>query len=141
LIGSWTASGETEFGTWSDTYTITAGTPPKISHPSSWGDDTSYTNYKDAAIVFVYNFSETAGCLIIKRPDSKYSAVYFKDLTTTSVLLGDAYDSSVTYDPDNPNATDPAVSTLDAAKERFKPANAELYGGGSAQTGTPQTKS
>jgi hypothetical protein len=134
LIGTWTASGEG----WSETFTIVAGTPPKISHPNGYGD---YTDYSNASIEYVYNFSDTAGCLIIKRPDNKFSAVYFQALTAASVLLGNAYDTRVEYDYTNPNATDPAVADLDAAKERFKPENAAIYGGGSAQIGTPQQKS
>jgi hypothetical protein len=133
LIGSWTASGDG----WSDTFVITDGTPPTISHPSGWGD---YTDYSSASIEYVYNFSDAAGCLIIKRPDDKFSAVYFKDLTATAVLLGNAYDTKVTYDENNPNAADPAVEDLEVAKERFKPENASEYGGGSAQSGTPQEK-
>jgi hypothetical protein len=133
LIGSWTASGDG----WSDTYVIKAGSPPKISHPSG---DGGYMDYTDASIEYVYNFSAAAGCLIIKRPDGKFSAVYFKNLTASSVLLGNAYNTTVDWDPNNPNAADPAVTTLEAAKERFKPENADTYGGGSAQGGTPQTK-
>jgi hypothetical protein len=133
LVGTWIFSGD-----WPDPYTITAGTPPTISHPSGFG---GYTDYTNASIEYVYNFSETAGCLIIKREENKYTAVYFKDLTANTVLLGDAYDTSVEgYDENNPNAADPAVADLEAAKERFKPENADAYGGGSAQTGDPQQK-
>jgi hypothetical protein len=133
LIGSWTASGDG----WSDTYIIKAGSPPKISHPSG---DGGYMDYTDASIKHVYNFSDAAGCLIIERPDGKFSAVYFKDLTANNVLLGNAYDTNKVYDGNNPNGQDPATTTLEAAKERFKPENADAYGGGSAQGGDPQTR-
>jgi hypothetical protein len=132
LVGTWIFPGDSP-----DPYTITAGTPPTISHPSGFG---GYTDYTDAPIEYVYNFSETAGCLIIKREENKYTAVYFKDLTASTVLLGDAYDTSIVYDASKPNEADPATGTLGAAKERFKPENADSYGGGSAQTGNPQQK-
>jgi hypothetical protein len=131
LIGSWIVSGDG----WSDQFTITAG--QTISHPSDFG---GYMDYSNASIEYVYNFSETAGCLIIKRAANKYTAVYFSSLTATTVLLGNAYDTNKQYDATNPDAQDPAVDTLELAKERFKPKNADSYGGGSAQTGTPLIK-
>ncbi|MDR0878032.1 MAG: hypothetical protein LBN21_08265 [Treponema sp.] len=127
LIGTWFA----DFGGgYTDTYIVTATT---ISHPDGWPP------YADASIEWVYNFNSggTAGCIIIKRAeDNKYNAVYFKELTATTVLLGDAYDTTITW----PDDTDSSVATLDEAKNRFKPENADTYGGGSAQTGLPQTK-
>ncbi|GAB6391614.1 MAG: hypothetical protein MdMp014T_0987 [Treponematales bacterium] len=121
LTGTWQASGEG----WTDTYTITAGA---ISHPDGWPE------YEDARIAWVYNFSNSAGCVIIQRvEDGKYTAVYFKDLSADSVLLGDAYTAADDTQPVE-------AGTLDEAKEKFAPANAERYGGGSAQAGTPQTK-
>jgi hypothetical protein len=140
LIGTWKASGtykgedETDI-TWTDTYTITAGTGTQIgaiSHPEGW-------TWQNATIEYVYNFSDTAGCLIVGYANgttNKYNAVYFRDLSSGSVLLGEAYDTTIAY----PDDTDSSVATLDEAKKRFAPENAEAYGGSSAQTGTPQTK-
>ncbi|GHV86718.1 hypothetical protein AGMMS50255_0350 [Spirochaetia bacterium] len=134
LIGTW----EYNYEGGSDVYRVTETT---ISHITGWGD---FTDYSEATIEFVYNFSNTAGCLIIQRhgtADTKYSAVYFKNLTAATVLLGDARDISVIgWDPENPNAADPAVADLETAKDRFKPENAEMWGGGSALVGTPQTR-
>jgi hypothetical protein len=133
LAGTWTASGGEGANAWTDTYTITLGTggsKSTISHPGDYG----YTN---AEIEYVYNITDTAGCIIIKHTEGdnsgKYDAVYFKDLSSTQVLLGDAWDAN---DP----AYEAAVDSLDAAKEKFKPANAEAYGGWTAQMGTPQQK-
>jgi hypothetical protein len=141
LIGTWKGSGTYpgEDGTevsWTDTYTITSGSGDilgTIAHPDGW-------TWQDANIEYVYNFSDSAGCLIVKYTDSsnngKYNAVYFKDLSSGSVLLGEAYDTSIIYPAD----TDSSVGTLEEAKTRFAPENAEAYGGGSGQTGTPQQK-
>jgi hypothetical protein len=135
LVGTWKGGGEG----WTDTYTITDNTANEkqlgtISHPEG------FPGYNNANIAFVYNFSETSGCLIIKYTDSsnngKYNAVYFKDLSSGSVLLGDAYDTSIAYPANN----DSSVATLDEAILRFAPENADAYGGGAAQTGTPQLK-
>jgi hypothetical protein len=123
LVGTW----KLEYEGGSDTYTITATT---ILHPSGYPALTG-------TIKYVYNFSDTAGCIIVQRnTDDKYTAVYFKDLTANDVLLGDAYDVSISY----PNDSDPAVNTLDEAKARFAPENAENYGGGTAQTGSKQIR-
>jgi hypothetical protein len=141
LIGIWQGSGSYKDDdgndvSWTDTYTIATGTGNSIgtiAHPEGW-------IWKNATIEYVYNFSDTAGCLIVKyltdSNNSKYNAVYFKDLSSASVLLGDAYDTSIAY----PNDTDSSVETLGEAKSRFAPENAEAYGGGGAQAGTPQTK-
>jgi len=136
LVGTWKASGEG----WTDTYVITAGT---LDHENNIAGD----------IAYVYNFSDTAGCLILKltrkvdlyeygpapdytatnkgKPAGDYWPVYYKDLTSNTVRLGDGY-----------SLTEPDISaaTLEEAKEKFAPANVELYGGGSAMTGTPQTR-
>jgi hypothetical protein len=143
LVGIWKASGSYESGeqtiTWTDTYTITNNTDSgkrlgTISHPDG------FPPYNNANIAFVYNFSETSGCLIIKYTDGsnngKYNAVYFKDLSSGSVLLGDAYDTAIAYPADNNSS----VATLDEAKVKFAPENADAYGGGAAQTGAPQRK-
>jgi hypothetical protein len=132
LAGTWLASGTYEVGgetfDWTDTYIITlvAGT---IEHPEGY-------TWQSAKIVYVYNFNETSGCLIVEYTAgeaNKYNAVYFKNLTDTSVLLGDAFTVETP-------ALNPAVDTLDEAKTKFAPENASLYGGAEAQTGTPQIK-
>ncbi|MHC6202080.1 hypothetical protein ACYULU_02685 [Breznakiellaceae bacterium SP9] len=122
LIGTWFA----DFGGgYTDTYIVTATT---ISHPDG------FPPYTTASIEYVYNFSDTAGCIIIKRmEDNKYTGVFFKDLSANSVLLGDAFGPAPGYE-------DPGVATLELAKEKFKPTNVELYGGGSAQVGSPLTR-
>jgi hypothetical protein len=130
LIGTWEWKSEV----YTDTYKISAGTGNQIgviSHPEG------YPPYNDAIIVYVYNFSETSGCIIINYTDGsnigRYNAVYFKDLLSNSVLLGDA------YDPSQENY-DASVATFDEAKKRFTPENAETYGGGDAQGGQRQIK-
>ncbi|MDR2080104.1 MAG: hypothetical protein LBP74_10330 [Treponema sp.] len=132
LIGTWKASGENDYGSWSDTYTIKTAQGSAIgiiSHPEGY-------SWKNATIVHVFNFNETSGCLIVKYTAGnavKYSAVYFKNLSDASVLLGDAFGPP-------PGYLDPAVDTLDEAITKFAPENASAYGGGDAQTGTPQIK-
>jgi hypothetical protein len=85
-------------------------------------------------IVHIYNFNPTSGCIIVRYttgPDAgKYSAVYFSHASSASVLWGDAYDA-VDW------TVSPAVTTLEAAIEKFKPEYAALYGGADAQIGTP----
>ncbi|GHT58232.1 hypothetical protein FACS1894109_12140 [Spirochaetia bacterium] len=122
LVGTWFA----DFGGgYTDTYIVTK---TAISHPDG------FPAYKAASIEYVDNFSNTAGCIIIKRTeDDKYTAVFFKDLSANTVLLGDAFGPA-------PDYADPGVATLELARERFKPENAENWGGGSAQGGTPQTR-
>jgi hypothetical protein len=119
LIGTWMASGEG----WTDTYRISA---TNITHPEGVG-------FKSGTIAYVYNFNETSGSIIVKRPDNKYTAVFFKNLSGKSVLLGDAFGPA-------PDYADPAVSGLEEAKTKFGPENAGNYGGADAQTGTPQIK-
>jgi hypothetical protein len=131
LVGTWAASGESSYGPWTDTYTITAGTGGQIGTITH---DEGYT-WTSATIEYVYNFDATSGCLIVKYTvdgTNKYNAVYFKDLSTTQVLLGDAYTVA--------DYTSSAVATLAEAKIRFKPENAADYGGGESQMGTPQQK-
>ncbi|GHV81254.1 hypothetical protein AGMMS49944_30450 [Spirochaetia bacterium] len=125
LIGTWA----TEYSG----YTIT-DTTIAYSDFGGWGGDFTGT------IRYIYNFSETAGVVIVEyitadpdftgSPDpnyaEKYDAVYFNSLTTSTVKLGVAYDTSVVYGSGSMAA---AVSTLDLAKERFKPANISLWGG------------
>jgi hypothetical protein len=127
LVGNWVVSGEG----WSDNYAISSNS---VSHPDG------FPPYHNAVIEYVYNFNETSGCIIVRYTDSeysgKYSAVYFKNLSKSTVLLGDAYDTRIQY-PENNN---PSVDTLDEAKLKFRPENASVYGGADAQTGTPQTR-
>jgi hypothetical protein len=131
LVGTWKASGDG----WTDTYTITAGTGDQIG---TIGHAEGYT-WTSATIEYVYNFdaTSTSGGLIIKYTTDdgtdKFNAVWFKALTETQVLLGDAY-TVADY------TIDSAVDTLEAAKIRFWPANAANYGGGDAQGGRPQQK-
>jgi hypothetical protein len=132
LIGTWQASGENDYGPWTDTYTITTGTGGEIGGITH---DEGYT-WTTAAIVYIYNFDAASGCLIVKYTTSgadRYNAVYFKDLSDTQVLLGDAWDAS-------DENYDSSVTTLAEAVERFRPENAETYGGGDAQMGSPQTR-
>jgi hypothetical protein len=128
LIGTWKLSGSYEYEgvtyDYTDTYVVTANS---ISHPEA------YPPYANASIDYVYNFSNTAGCLIIKTASASWTAVYFKNLSAATVLLGDAYNVANT-------AQSPAVGTLEEAKESFKPANASNWGGGAAQAGAPQKK-
>jgi hypothetical protein len=111
LVGAWYR----DFGGgYTDSYTITAGS--KITHPSDFGN--GLTN---ADIAYVYNFSNTAGCLIIKRDtDGKFTAVYYKELKTDSIIIGDAF---------NPDYTYPTADSLEAAKTTFAPENRTKYGG------------
>jgi hypothetical protein len=129
LIGTWKASGSYEYEgatyDWTDTYIITADNI--ISHPEA------YPPYANASIGYVYNFSDTAGCLIIQTAGASFTAVYFKNLSATTVVLGDAFNVADSSQP-------VAEATLEEAKERFKHENASRRGGGAAQAGSPQTK-
>jgi hypothetical protein len=101
---------------------------------NSEADGVSYLS-KAGTIEYVYNFGPTSGCLILRYttgPDArKYGAMYFSHINSASVLWGDAY---------NADWSIPTADTLEAAKEKFKPENATLYGGGAAQQGTPQLR-
>ncbi|MDR0451638.1 MAG: hypothetical protein LBH15_01185, partial [Treponema sp.] len=114
LIGAWTDSGEYNGNKWTDDYIITATT---LTHASS------YSGISTGSIVYVYNFDNASGCLIVKYAEDNYNAVYFQSLTATSVTLGDAFDS-------NGENYDSSVATLAEAIERFRPENAKDYGGG-----------
>jgi hypothetical protein len=112
LIGTWSR----DFGGGEiDTYIITADS--KITHPSSFGNALT-----DAGIEYVYNFSDAAGCLIIERnTDNKFTAVYYKDLKTSSIIIGDAI---------NPDLkTYPTAKDLEEAKTMFAPENRTKYRG------------
>jgi hypothetical protein len=121
LKGTW--KGAFDWG--EDIYTITANT---LAESGSGAMAVFNSN-----IEYVYNFSNTAGAIIVKYTDGtdfsgnsligKYSAIYFKELTAATVILGNAYDAA------SMGATPVEVDSLDAAKEKFKPANMSSYGG------------
>jgi hypothetical protein len=130
LIGTW----DSGLG---DGYTITATT--LNYNGGGFGDFTSTIRY-------IYNFSETAGVIIVEyitadadwdgSPDptyvGKFQGVYFSSLTANTVKLGSAYTVA--------DYTQPVeVDTLAEAKQKFKPANISLYGGELSGAGT-QTK-
>ncbi|AEF81441.1 hypothetical protein [Leadbettera azotonutricia] len=141
LIGTWEASGQG----WTDTYKITATTLEHVNNFTS-------------KIVYTYNFSENAGVIIIEyvekptyfdhhynddgtyinsdnphEPTGNFSAVYFSALTESAAYLGAAY---VYAD----YTQQVEAGSLNEAKEKFKPANADLYGGGTGQGGDPLEK-
>jgi hypothetical protein len=89
-------------------------------------------------IEHVYNFNaaSTAGCLIVKYSTyegapyaGKYGAMYFSHVNSSSVKWGDAYDAA--------NQEVPTAATKSEAIEKFKPENANRYGGADAQQGEP----
>lgn len=114
LISTWSK----DFGGgYVDTYIITADN--KITHPSSFGN--ALTN---AGIAYVYNFSDTAECLIVRRDtDGKFTAVYYKDLTADSIIIGDAIAR------EGGGYIYPTADSLEEAKIKFAPANRPTYGG------------
>jgi hypothetical protein len=111
LIGTWSK----DFGGgFVDTYVITVIT---LSHTSGFP-----VAFDASPIRYIYNFSETAGCFIVQRDtDNKFAAVYYKDLKSGSIIIGDAYNAA--------DYSDPAVDTLEEAKKKFAPENRDLYGG------------
>jgi hypothetical protein len=131
--GSYESGGETIEYSGDEEYKIDA-----IAKTITLNDTGSFSSFT-GSIEYVYNFSETAGVLIIKYTENtddtkknKYSAVYFRNLTATTVKLGAPYDASDTSAPVE-------VDSLAAAKEKFKPANISLYGG-ELTMASPQTK-
>ena len=83
------------------------------------------------SIQYVHHFDKgkTAGFLIIKRnSDNKFDAVYYKNLTSTSVIIGNAYDTTKDWQTES---TDSAVTDLETAKTRFK--DRTKYGGDLSQ--------
>lgn len=117
LIATWRVSGTYEENgqtmTWYDEYDITSST---IKH-----DDGGTFNSYNAKIEYVYNFSGNAGCIIIQRENNKkFSALYFRELTSNSVKLGDAINADYSY---------PLFDTLEEAKTEFVPGNSGKYGG------------
>jgi hypothetical protein len=125
LIGTWALySYET-----TDVYVISSAT---LSHHS-------YSSYRDpnlsGTIVSGYSFDPTgtAGCLIVKRKDDKFTAVYYKDLDNPkdTVVLGDAYTAS-DYN------IDPAVDSLKEAIEKFTGESKDSYGAGLSGAGKVQ---
>jgi hypothetical protein len=117
--------------TFKDEYICTETT---LTYNSVYDGESSYLS-KAGTIEYVYNFNETSGCLILKYTAGgyigKYGAMYFSHINSASVLWGDAY---------NADWSIPTADTLEAAKEKFKPEYATLYGGGAAQQGTPQLR-
>ncbi|GHV72814.1 hypothetical protein AGMMS49940_01160 [Spirochaetia bacterium] len=124
-------------GTWDsgagDGYTITDST---MVYSSTWD---SVTTGFTGSIEYIYNFSETAGVIIVQytvydlgfgAEVGQYQGVYFKDLTASTVKLGSAYASDYSV---------VEVATLAEAKEKFKPANISLYGG-ELSMASPQTR-
>jgi hypothetical protein len=124
LEGHWVLAGE-----YPDEYTITSAT---LSEGDSASTDEWATN-TSASIEYVYNFSKSAGAIIVKYNigskiygtdvGNKYSAVYFGSLTATTAKFGNAYDVA------SMGATAVEVATLEAAKTKFAPANIALCGG------------
>ncbi|GHV37491.1 hypothetical protein AGMMS49546_05400 [Spirochaetia bacterium] len=130
LTGTWSA----DFGNgYIDTYKITDSTVTE--------EGTGAMAHSTGSIEYVYNFSSIAGVIIVKFTTytddlssvlpsyslvGRYSAVYFNNLTATSVKLGTATDLSKNYMTES---TDASVTTLEDAKERFKPTNINLWGG------------
>ena len=121
LIGTW----KYESGQYGDDIYIISNT--RLSYENTAFGDYDIT---DAEIVYVYNFrsDKTAGGLIIKTAADKYTAVWFKSLSPADkVTLGAAFDSVHEYGTEN-YISDVSVATLEAAKERFSPKNAENWG-------------
>ncbi|GHV03172.1 hypothetical protein FACS189485_05610 [Spirochaetia bacterium] len=136
LIGIWS------YG--SDAYTINADT---LVYTSTYeGVTTGFTS----SIEYIYNFSETAGVIIVEyttkptyydydaswnpinphEPEGSFIGIYFRNLTAATVKLGSAYEADF---------SEVEVATLAEAKEKFKPANISLYGGELSMT-SPQTR-
>ncbi|GHU93584.1 hypothetical protein FACS189479_05170 [Spirochaetia bacterium] len=97
------------------------------------GVTTSFTG----SIEYIYNFSETAGVIIVQYTAynlgygatvGQYQGVYFRDLTALTVKLGSAYASDYSV---------VEVADLAAAKEKFK--SFRLYGG-ELSAATPLTR-
>lgn len=104
---------------------------------------TGYTGYSfKAKIHEIIEFDPAAisGVIIVEyttkptayTPPGNFQGVYYKDLTAKSVKLGSAYTAA---DYTNPVE----VSTLAAAREKFKKDNIALYGGELTQA-VPQTR-
>jgi hypothetical protein len=107
-------------------------TETTLTYNSVYNGVSSYLS-KAGTIEYVYNFNSTSGCLILKYTAGdyigKYGAMYFSHASRDSVRWGDAYDVE---DYTRPTA----VNTLEEAKEKFKPENANRYGGADALAAT-----
>jgi hypothetical protein len=136
LVGTWAS----EYG---DSYTITA---TSVSYDSGFGEDSSYTG----TIRYVDNFTSVAGVIIIeytKAPKygiyddnwnqtgsvdapGNFIGIYYKDLTSSSVSMGQAYKDGGAE-----------TTSLEAAKSTFTVGNAgtymSSYGAYSKETGNP----
>jgi hypothetical protein len=126
LIGTWKGDfGDGDY----DQYIISETT---LKQEDTFGTNTSGT------IAYIYNFSETAGVLIIKyAPGStfyayldvgnKYGAIYFNGIKAQSVKLGGATNFKLS---DEEKVDWPDYFTdLDEAKQKFAPGNIDKYSG------------
>jgi hypothetical protein len=132
LIGRFFGAFTAEVGTSTDEY-ICDGY--NIARNTQFNDDP--TGSWAGTIEHVYNFNaaSTAGCLIVKYRTFEgepyagmYDALYFSYVSDKSVWWGNAWTVEDWKIPT-------AVGTLNEAIEKFKPENATLYGGTSAQVG------
>lgn len=130
LIGRFFGAFTSEYGSSTDEY-ICDGTA--IARNTQFNDDP--TGSWAGTIEHVYNFNSTSGCLIVKYRTFEgepyagmYDALYFSHASDKSVWWGSAWTVEDWTIPT-------AVGTLEEAKEKFKPENATLYGGTSAQVG------
>jgi hypothetical protein len=121
-------------GTWDSGYDGYEISSTAIIYRSTY-DNAGFTG----SIQYIYNFSETAGVIIVKYTAydlgfgasvGQFQGVYFGDLTPTTVKLGSAYEADYSV---------VEVDTLAEAKEKFKPENISLYGG-ELGNASPQTR-
>jgi hypothetical protein len=128
LIGRFFGAFTSEYGSSTDEVICDETT---VVHNMAFNGD-SYGSW-EGTIEHVYNFNSTSGCLIVRYTagdyNRKYGVVYFSHASSASVKWGDAYDAA--------NKEVPTADTLEAAIEKFKPQNANRYGGADAQVGDP----
>jgi hypothetical protein len=113
LVGNWSSG--------ADGYEITGETMKYIS---------DYGFGFTAAIREIIEYDGTSGVIIVEytvrptayTPPGNFQGVFYRDLRANSVKLGSAYDAAR---PGNPVE----VTTLEAAKAKFKRDNLALYGG------------
>ncbi|MDR2516044.1 MAG: hypothetical protein LBC88_01535 [Spirochaetaceae bacterium] len=154
LIGTWKIPVNPETGVqpFTSDYVITATTV-------AFDDGFSETNYD---IHYIINFNETRGGIVVKKQGTEnFTVIWFKDLTATSVVLGNAADTTnvigtdsytdpntgetVTYeiwgDPKSVNSTDTVLLITDLEEAKLVFSNdPERFLGGSAQKGSTQVK-
>ena len=104
-----------------DNYTITQkGSTGTLKYVDGYGD-------YEGNIAVVVNSSPNSGIIIVKytkgAPDSnsKYTGVYYRNLTTTTVQLANAYNTS--------DWTPAVTATLEEAKANFTSSNVGNYVG------------